>query len=278
MSFKRDYFFYNGRGQRKDSDWRNAFGLGVSLKDFGDTLARYMPFDTRVSVELMGGQQSKTSLVGKGAGSTDILQVDDIYIRQTSNGEDSFIGIDEIRVDPKGRFPNIRGQGLGKMFLANCVDLCEKLNIPRIRLTAGRENGALFWARHGFNIEQMSQRSNFWDTKQNFENIRHMLSPDTCKTIEDAFQMALEDADCGRMSAANRILATVDDVVDGTAVSELIYKGVEYRAVLDLNDPDQRQAYDHSMRNIEKIRENAANISDKLILPDMNQRHIARLG
>lgn len=273
MSFNKEYYFYNQRGQRSESDWQNAFGLGMSLKDLGDTLTADIPFDVRVSVELMGGQQSKTCIYARHNSCADVLEVNDIYIMQARESGQSFIGIDEIRVDPDNRFPDLRGKGLGKIFLNNCVELCEKLNIPKIRLTAGRENGALFWARHGFNIEQMSQRHNFWKTKNNYEDIRDQLSPETCQLIESAFQQAEEDASQSRSSPANRILADIDEDVDGTPVRELLYRGVEYRAVLDLRDAEQKAAFENAMTRLPEIREQSASLATRFLLSEQSRSH-----
>lgn len=250
--FKQSAGFYNQRGLRDDNEWNKAFRPDFSLRDLQSILTRDMPFDTTLTVELMGGTQSSSDLNGTIGLGRPVFMLNRLYIYQSIvDPSKSYIGINEVRLDPNGSYPQYKGVGIGKIFLSNCVHLCQILGISKLRLTAGREDGAIFWARHGFNIETPT---NFWVAEENYQKIKDRLPQDVQAVIDGAFHQAHEDGAQEKPSSANRILASMDAMLDGVLVRDILYKGVEYRAVLDLNDADQMEAFKQSMKNIDNIR------------------------
>lgn len=242
----------------RKKEWDRQFPDGPTLDEAQKILSRDLPFECHFLVSQESGGRMFINLEGI-VGITTVLKVDDLLIcKNPIMNFPSFIGLDEIRLDPLERYDELKGIGIGKVFTDNMVALSRALDIPRIRLTAGRENGPIFWGRHGFNIEKISSGSNFWKARKNYEDIRNRsvpISTDATNIIEQAFDEACMDQESSKHSAANRKLAGLLEKVQGVPLNELLFKDVEYKAILDLENSDQKAAFDHAMQNIDQIRD-----------------------
>ena len=249
MTFQRHANYYHQTRPAHSQDWRNTFNL-LSLEGMNKILTRDLPFDTSVITELMGSKQSSTQVTGNLDGSGQVFEAEGLYLYR-SGAKNAYLETRKIEIAPA-----LRGKGIGKIFLDNRVKLCEELDVSILKTRAGLTNGPVFFAMHGFNVELPLGQRQLSKVRDNLNPVEHKVSDAAKQKIQEAFEKLDTDlAEGKRGTDANRMLADLTEDIDGTPLRDILFQGVEYRAYLDLNDPDQRQAYDHAMRNIERTRQ-----------------------
>lgn len=214
-------------GGVKAFDWAQLFPY--SAEKLGQAWGHEMSCDTLVSVDMSGGAQATMEMTGRRNDHT-IFTAEDCYIYKSDPAR-SFMRIDEVRIEE-----DMRGHGIGKQFLENTVKLCDDLDIKEIHLRAGREDGAFFWARHGFVLEAEWVFKNLGPIKENLERLKAHLPEKSVQAVEAALES----------KALNAVWTIVDlpDVIDGRPAGAVLLDGVEYRAKLDLKDHEQRARLD----------------------------------
>ena len=89
----------------------------------------------------------------------DVIIIDDI------DGDDYGFVLDECSKTIEGKEVRVkkryRRSGLGKKYVEGRVRLARALGISKIINTAGREDGAYFWSRHGWRLLDEAQRKKF---------------------------------------------------------------------------------------------------------------------
>lgn len=157
--FSRHIHFYNADLNHGAHDWNSHLNNLISQNEFLSIVTRDIPLDTQVTVNLTGGTQCSMEMSGSLKGFRCILDVEDVYIYLSDTYESS-IRIKEVALNDTDDF-KFRGTGIGKIFLDNMVTLAERLGVSKIQLRAGRSDGPIFWALHGFDIELPNGSRNF---------------------------------------------------------------------------------------------------------------------
>lgn len=226
--YKRSIYVSSGDGgSAKSFDWAQI--CPYRAENLSAKWAQNMPFNTNVSVTMNGGAQATIEMTGSRDGHT-VFSAEDCYIYKTDPAR-SFMRIDEVRVEE-----DLRGEGIGKQFLKNTVQICDDMNIKEIQLRAGREDGAFFWARHGFVLEGTWVLRNLGAIKENLERVKDQLSDKSVKRVEELWDAGNENIIWG--------IVDLPDMIDGKPAGAELLKGVEYRAKLDLTDHEQRARLD----------------------------------
>lgn len=254
--FKRDVYVSSGdSGSVKPFDWAQI--CPYSADKLGATWAENLPLDTSVSVKMNGGAQATIEMTGRRDGHT-VFTAEDCYIYKSDPAR-SFMRIDEVRVEEA-----LRGEGIGKQFLKNTVQICDDMQIKEIQLRAGREDGAFFWARHGFVLEGEWVLGKLGEIKENLARLKDQLSEKSVQKVEALFEEG----------NVNIIWGIVDlpDVIDGKPAGAALLRGVEYRAKLDLTDHEQRARLDVALARGKPPQAPQADIEATPVQPQMQRR------
>lgn len=222
-----------GGGDKTSFDFSQLFSMSQSalLAVLTDGIA----CDCHLSAKLSGSSQATLDMTGRNAAGA-VFSVDDFYIFK-SNPERAFIRIDEIRIEEAAR-----GFGIGKQFLKNTVALCDQIGVNKIQLRAGREDGAFFWARHGFVLEGEFVFRNLSNVADNLEKYRDQMSETSIGIVEAALSEYKETAVWD--------IVDLPEVIDNKPIGALLLNGVEYRAELDLTNHEQRQRLDAALAKL----------------------------
>lgn len=225
--------------------WEDA--VDMAPVRFFNTIARDIPGDRHVIVELSGGGQGRFHLHST-IGGRKFFDAEDCRFNRTfgtmtiAESRDS-----EVRVDYLWQ-----RQGVCKVFIDNLLRLCRDLGTMKIDVVAGREDGAYFWSRHGWILDENYPFGRFAEAVQEgMARLEKIYEDDFTDDMRAKIAAILDKA----APAANREIAALPEEIGGMPLGAALLHDHAIYLVLDLADPAHRDAARKALSNVGDLRQ-----------------------
>lgn len=214
---------------------------------FFNNLTRDLPGDKHVIVELSGGGQGRFHLHITKDGRK-FLDAEDCHFNRTfgtmtiAKSRDS-----EVRVDYLWQ-----RQGVCKVFIDNLFRLCRDLGTTKIDVIAGREDGAYFWSRHGWVLDDNYPFGRFAETvKEGMATLARKYEEE----FTDDMRAKIDTIIAGGACTANREICGLPDRIAGVPLGAALFHDHAIRLFLDLSDSDHMEQAEKALSDMTALRQ-----------------------
>ena len=210
----------------------HAWMPNLSPKEFADIMRQDLPPDLRIHIRAsrFTGKVELSAQIGNKSSWYEDSLLDAYRVYYPAK---KLIDHDHFYIESAAQ-----GQGLGRIFLANSMEIYQKMGIKKISVLAASDAGAYVWARFGFTPHQeewLDVRSEISDT---LDRLKKNMDPELVKTT----QMILTSKD----PKAIWLIADLRTMINGQPLGRQLLAGLGWSGRLDMTDPasmDRFNAY-----------------------------------
>ena len=218
--------------------WRRRFGA-ITPQQLVAIMRRDMPPGLRMTINFRDdGDVDWTSKIERRLSHgrrVDVLDADRTIKPATSD-----VTHDRLMIDDKAQ-----GKGLGRIFLANSMDVYKALGLKKINVWAASTAGGYVWARFGFVPLQADWDELRADLQIHLRGMEQQIPADQLDVVKRILK--------SRTPKTIWLLADLRHKVDGKPLGRELLAGRRWNGTFDLTDPGATARFDAYVRSEPKV-------------------------